>query len=47
MSDDTNTHGADAPGANLTPTHGVWLVIGSAALGLVALAIIFRRPVGD
>jgi hypothetical protein len=27
----------------LTPTHGVWLVIGSALAGLVVLGVIFRK----
>ena len=35
---DQNQHGG------VTPTHGVWLVVGAAALGLVALGVIFRRP---
>ena len=26
-----------------TPTHGVWLVVGSALAGLVVLGVIFRR----
>ncbi len=38
------TDQSDQKQGGLTPTHGVWLVVGTAALGLVALGIIFRRP---
>lgn len=34
---------SDQSPARLTPTHGVWMVVGTAALGLVALGIIFRK----
>ncbi len=34
----------DQKKSGLTPTHGVWMVVGSAALGLVVLGVIFRRP---
>jgi hypothetical protein len=27
----------------MTPTHGVWIVIGTAAAGLVILGVLFRR----
>jgi hypothetical protein len=46
--DPNNTNSGQAAGSNLTPTHGVWLVIGSASALLVALGVIFRRgPVKD
>lgn len=46
--DPNNTNSSGAPGSSMTPTHGVWLVIGSAAAGLVLLGAIFRRgPVRD
>lgn len=49
MNDDQNdTHSGDAPGSNLSPTHGVWLVIGTALGALVVLGVVFRRgPVTD
>lgn len=37
MENDDNRQGG------MTPTHGVWVVIGTAAAGLVILAVIFRR----
>ena len=46
--DPNNTNSGQAPGSNLTPTHGVWLVIGTASALLIGLGIIFRRgPVRD
>jgi hypothetical protein len=49
MNDDpNNTNSGQAPGSNLTPTHGVWLVIGTAFGLLVAMGVIFRRgPVSE
>lgn len=46
--DPDNTNSGDAPGSNLTPTHGVWLVIGTASALLIAMGVLFRRgPVSD
>lgn len=30
-------------GHSMTPTHGVWMVVGTALAGLVVLGVIFRR----
>lgn len=34
---------SDQP-SKVTPTHGVWLVVGTAALALVILGVVFRSP---
>ncbi len=33
---------SDQSTTKVTPTHGVWMVVGAAALGLVVLGIVFR-----
>lgn len=38
--------GASGPGGNMSVAHSALVIIGASAAGLVALAIVFRRPVG-
>jgi hypothetical protein len=39
--------GATGPGASQSPSTAIVYIIGGAALALIALAIIFRKPIGD
>lgn len=39
--------GATGPGAGMNVSTAILWVIGGAAVGLVTLAIVFRRPVGS
>lgn len=46
--DPNNTNSGDAPGSNLSPTHGVFLVIGTSAALLALIGYLFRRgPIKD
>lgn len=39
--------GARGVGSTMTPAQAVIWLIGGAAIGLVAIAVVFRRPIGD
>lgn len=39
--------GAQGIGSTMTPAQAVLWIIGGAALGLVAIAVVFRRPIGE
>ena len=39
-----NPDASDQATTKVTPTHGVWMVVGAAALALIALGVIFRSP---
>lgn len=38
----SNTNGGDGVGSSMTPTHGVLVILGTAAAVLVAIGILFR-----
>lgn len=38
--------GAQGPAGNMTVAHACLLVIGFSAVSLVALGVVFRRPIG-
>lgn len=39
--------GAQGLGSTMTPAQAVLWIIGGAAVGLVAIAVVFRRPIGE
>jgi hypothetical protein len=41
------THGANGPGASMSVTRAAQLIVIASTVTLVALGIIFRRPIGD
>jgi hypothetical protein len=43
----TAAPGATAPGGQMAVSHAVLVLIGGAAVVLVAIGIVFRRPIGE
>ncbi len=43
----TAAPGATGPGGQMNVAHACLVLIGGAAVALVAIGIIFRRPIGD
>jgi hypothetical protein len=39
--------GAQGPGSTLTPSQALLWIIGGAAVALVAIGVVFRRPIGE
>lgn len=39
--------GATGPGKNMTPAQAIIWLIGGAAVALVGIAVVFRRPIGS
>jgi hypothetical protein len=39
--------GANGPGANMQVHHALMLIVGTAAVLLVGIGIVFRRPIGE
>lgn len=43
----TSAPGASGPGAGMSVHHAVMLIVGTAAVALVTIGVVFRRPIGS